>query len=67
MAIGLEPESSSYAWVHQKGEFELCMGGNKDGTPKGTLILNKNNIVAFKRLIEGVMEKVNQLRKSKSM
>ena len=60
MAIGLEPESSSYAQVHKKGDFlirsqiiELRTGRNKDGTPKGTLILNKNNIVAFKRLVEG--------------
>ena len=60
MAIGLEPESSSYAQVHKKGDFlirsqiiELRTGRNKDGTPKGTLILNENNIAAFKRLVEG--------------
>ena len=33
--------------------IELRTGRNKDGSQKGTLILNKNNIVAFKRLVEG--------------
>ena len=60
MAIGLEPESSRYARVRQRGGFLICSqiielrtGQNTDGTPKGTLILNKNNNVAFKRLVEG--------------
>ena len=60
MAIGLEPDASRYARAVQKGDFlirsqiiELHTGRNTDGSPKGTLILNKNNIVAFKRLVKG--------------
>ena len=60
MAIGLEPDASRYARAVQKGDFlihsqiiELRTGQNTDGSPKGTLILNKNNIVAFRRLVEG--------------
>ena len=60
MAIGLEPDSSRYGWVTQKGDFltrsqiiELRTGRNKDGSQKGILILDKNNIMAFKRLVEG--------------
>ena len=60
MAIGLEPNSRRYARARQKGDFlihsqiiELRTGRNTDGTQKGTLILNKNNIKAFKRLVKG--------------
>ena len=60
MAIGLEPNSRRYARARQKGDFlirsqiiELRTGRNTDGTPKGTLILNKDNIKAFKRLVKG--------------
>ena len=60
MAIGLEPDSSRYARARQKGDFLICSqiielrtGQNKDGSSKGTLILNENNIVSFKRLVKG--------------
>jgi len=60
MAIGLELDSSRYAWATQKGDFlirsqmiESRTGRNQDGSSKGTLILNENNIAAFKRLVEG--------------
>ena len=60
MAIGLEPDSSRNARANQKGDFlicfkhfYLCTGRNIDGSSKGTLILDKNNIVMFKLLEEG--------------
>ena len=58
MAIGLEPDFSRYAPTTQKGDFlirsqiiDLNTGQNQDESSKGTLILDKNNIEAFKLLV----------------
>ena len=55
-----EPDSSRFAQATQKGDFlirsqiiELHMGRNKNESSKGTLILDMNNIGAFKLLVEG--------------
>ena len=60
MTIGLESDSNRYARATQKIYFlirfqiiELYTGQNKDGSSNGTLIINKNNITAFKLLVEG--------------